>query len=110
VLTQLGAPVYVGSIEALPQYCPKPGVTVLSPTREPLLLEHTPQSPNLRPWQVMEVTEVDFEGLYSWTSRDLGVVCLLLPLCELLNCSSPLTWCRLRLSVSSTSPRARPGQ
>jgi hypothetical protein len=28
----------------------------------------------------MEVTEVDSEGLWSWTSRDLGVECLLLSL------------------------------
>jgi hypothetical protein len=110
VLTQLGTPVYVGSIEALLQYRPKPRVTVLSPTREPLLLGHTPQPPNLRPWQVTEVTEVDSEGLCSWTSEDLGVMCLPLSLIELLNCSSPLAWCRLRLSVSSTSPRSGPGQ
>jgi hypothetical protein len=59
---------------------------------------------------VKEVTEVDSEGLCSWTSRDLWVVCLLLSLSELLNCSSPLAWCRLRLSVTSTSPRSEPGQ
>jgi hypothetical protein len=110
VLTQLGTPAYVGSVEALLQYRPKPGVTTLSPTWEPLLLKHTPQPPNLRPWQVTEVTEVDFEGLCSWTSRDLWVVSLLLSLSELLNYSSPLAWCRLRLSVSSTSPRSGPGQ
>jgi hypothetical protein len=110
VLTQLGTPVYVGCVEALLRYRPKPGVTVLSPSREPLLLRHTPQAPNLRLGQVTKVTEVDTEGLCSWTSGDLWVVSLLLSLTELLNCSSPLAWCRLWLIVSSTSPRSRPGQ
>jgi hypothetical protein len=102
--------VYVGGIEALLQYRPEPRVTVLSPTWKPLLLGHTPQPPNLRPRQVTEVTTVDSEGLCSWTSGDLWVVCLLLSLSELLNCSSPLAWCRLRLSVSSTSLRSGPSQ
>jgi hypothetical protein len=55
---------------------------------------------------VTEVTEVDSEGLCSWTSGDLWVVSLLLSLSELLNGSSPLAWFRLRLSVSSKSPRS----
>jgi hypothetical protein len=102
--------VNVGGVEALLQYRPEPRVTVLSPTREPLLLGHTLQALNLRPRQVTEVTEVDTEGLCSWTSGDLWVVCLLLSLSKLLNCSSPLSWCRLWLGVSSTSPRSGPGQ
>jgi hypothetical protein len=109
MLTQLGTPVNVGGVEALLQYRPESGVTVLSPTREPLVLRHTPQPPNLRPWQVTEVMEVDSEGICSWTFGDLWVVSLLLSLSELLNCRSPLAWCWLRLSVSSTSPRSRPG-
>jgi hypothetical protein len=110
MLTQLGTPVNVGGVEALLQYRPEPRVTVLSPTREPLLLGHTLQALNLRPRQVTEVTEVDTEGLCSWTSGDLWVVCLLLLLSKLLNCSSPLSWCRLWLGVSSTSPRSGTGQ
>jgi hypothetical protein len=72
--------VSVGGIEALLKDRPEPGFTILSPMREPLLLGHTPQPSNLRPWQVTEVTEVDSEGLCSWTSGNLGVECLLLSL------------------------------
>jgi hypothetical protein len=110
VLTQLGTPVNVGSVEALLQYGLEPGVTVLTPTREPLLLWLTPQVSNLWPRQVSEVTEVDTESLCSWTSGDLWVVCLLLSLNKLLNCSSPLSRSRLWLGVASTSPRTGPGK
>jgi hypothetical protein len=47
---------------------PEPGVTLLSALWEPLVLWYTPQPPNLRPRQVTEVTEIDSESLYSWSS------------------------------------------
>jgi hypothetical protein len=62
----------VGGIEALLENRPEPGVTLLSGTWKPLVLRHTPQLLNLRPWQVTKVIEVDSEDLCSWTSGDLG--------------------------------------
>jgi hypothetical protein len=108
VLAELRPSVSVGGIEALLENRPEPGVTLLSGTGEPLVLRHTPQLPNLWPWQVTEVTEVDSEGLCSWTSGELGVECLLLSLGELLCCSSPLSRCQLWLGVTTSCPRSGP--
>jgi hypothetical protein len=100
--------VNVGSVEALLQYSPEPGVTILTSTWEPLLLWHTPQTPNLRPEQVPQIAEVHAESLCPWTSGNMWVMCLLLSLDQLLNCSSPLSRSQLWLCVSSTCPRTGP--
>jgi hypothetical protein len=108
VLTQLITPVNVGGVEALLKDHPEPGVTVLTPTRKPLILRHTPQPPNLRPGQVPQIADVNTEGLYLWTSGKLWLVNLVLTLHYLLNCCSPLP--QSRMCVSSTSSRTRPGK
>jgi hypothetical protein len=73
VLAELGPSVSVEGIEALLKNRLEPGVTLLSGTGKPLVLWHTPQLPDLRPWQVTEVTEVDSESLCTRTFGELRV-------------------------------------
>jgi hypothetical protein len=73
MLAELRPSVSVGGVEALLENRLEPGVTLLSSTGEPLVLWHTPQAPDLRPRQVTEVTEIDYESLCPWISGELGV-------------------------------------
>jgi hypothetical protein len=95
----------LGGVEALLENRPEAGVTVLSPTREPLVLGQAPP-PDLRPEHVPQIANEDTESLFPWTTRKIWPIywlLLLLELNHLLNFCSPLPRCRL--SVSTTSLR-----